>query len=143
MVEYIDNSVIAQMSVPDMRFCIQYGIFGGTRPAAVIDELDLTRVSGLTFYTPDTERFPLLACAVSCQNMGGGMPAVLNAANEIAVEGFLRGKISFSQLHDTVLGTVENLKKHAASHTLEALLSADAEARAYALCEIEKLEKGA
>lgn len=138
MVEYIDNSLIAQMSVPDMRFCIQYGILGGARPEAVIDELDLTAVSGLTFYKPDTERFPLLACAVECQNMGGGMPAVLNAANEVAVEGFLKGKITFLQLNETVMKTVDALTEYRSSKTLSAFLDADREARAWAASYIEE-----
>ena len=129
IVEYIDNSMIAQMSVPDMRFCIQYGVTGGTRPAAVIDELDLTKLSGLTFYAPDTERFPLLASAIACRQMGGGMAAVLNAANEVAVESFLAGGLTFRGLHETVLQTVASLEKHRRSNTLEALLEADREAR--------------
>lgn len=129
IVEYIDNSMIAQMSVPDMRFCIQYGVTGGTRPAAVIDELDLTKLSGLTFYAPDTDRFPLLASAIACRQMGGGMAAVLNAANEVAVERFLAGGLTFRGLHETVLQTVASLEKHRRSNTLEALLEADREAR--------------
>lgn len=129
MVEYIDNSMIAQMSVPDMRFCIQYGIMGGMRPTAVIDELDLTELSGLTFYKPDTERFPLLACAVECRRMGGGMAAVLNAANEVAVESFLAGALTFRGLNETVMETVDRLKHHVSSHALDALLEADREAR--------------
>ena len=129
IVEYIDNSMIAQMSVPDMRFCIQYGILGGARPDAVIEELDLASLSGLTFHTPDTDRFPLLSCAIECQKMGGGMAAVLNAANEVAVEEFLSGRISFLQIGESVMETVEKLKKHKDSHSLEALLSADKEAR--------------
>ena len=129
IVEYIDNSMIAQMSVPDMRFCIQYGILGGARPEAVIEELDLASLSGLTFHTPDTDRFPLLACAIECQKMGGGMAAVLNAANEVAVEAFLSGTISFLRIGESVMETVEKLKKHKDSHSLESLLSADKEAR--------------
>ncbi len=129
IVEYIDNSMIAQMSVPDMRFCIQYGILGGARPEAVIEELDLASLSALSFYTPDTERFPLLACAIECQKMGGGMAAVLNAANEVAVDGFLSDSLTFLQIGEAVMTTVERLKKHRDSRSLEALLEADREAR--------------
>lgn len=129
IVEYIDNSMIAQMSVPDMRFCIQYGILGGARPEAVIGELDLAKLSALTFFEPDTDRFPLLSCAVGCKKMGGGMPAVLNAANEIAVEAFLSDSITFLEIGEAVMTTVERLKKHTDSHTLSALLEADREAR--------------
>ena len=129
MVEYIDNSIIAQMSVPDMRYCIQYGVVGGDRVEAVINELDLTSLSGLTFFRPDHENFPLLSLAVSCQNMGGGMTAVLNAANEEAVDGFLGGKLGFLQIGESVGDVVDTLKKHASSHTLDQILEADREAR--------------
>lgn len=142
LVEYIDNSMIAQMSVPDMRFCIQYGILGGARPDAVINELDLASLSALTFHAPDTDRFPLLSCAVACQKMGGGMPAVLNAANEVAVDGFLSGRLTFLQIGETVMGTVEHLNKHKVSHTLEALLEADREARECARDWIGRIGKG-
>ena len=129
IVEYIDNSMIAQMSVPDMRFCIQYGILGGARPEAVIDELDLASLSSLSFHAPDTERFPLLSCAIECQKMGGGMTAVLNAANEVAVDGFLSGMLTFLQIGEAVMTAVDRLRKHKDSHSLEALLEADREAR--------------
>ena len=89
MVEYIDNSVIAQMSVPDMRLCAQYAITYPERQRAVIDELDLFEVSRLTFAKPDTQTFSLLAYAIDCIGKGGALPAVLNAANEIAVADFL------------------------------------------------------
>lgn len=130
MVEYIDNSIIAQMSFPDMRYCIQYGVVGGERPVAVIDELDLASLSGLTFYRPDPECFPLLDCAVACKTLGGGMTAVLNAANEEAVDSFLSGKISFLQIGESVIDVVDSLKKHTASTTLVDILEADGEARA-------------
>ena len=137
MVEYIDNSVIAQMSVPDMRYCIQYGIVGGERVDAVIDELDLTTLSGLTFFRPDDGNFPLLSCAVRCREQGGGMTAVLNAANEVAVDAFLAGKISFLQIGESVTAVVDRLKKHSDSVQLEAILDADAEARECMLFWIE------
>lgn len=130
MVEYIDNSVIAQMSVPDMRYCIQYGIVGGERVDAVIKELDLMSLGRLSFFAPDYENFPLLSCAVECRTMGGAMTAVLNAANEEAVEGFLNGTISFLQIGESVLETVDRLKRHKDSHRLEQILEADREARA-------------
>ncbi len=129
MVEYIDNSFIAQMSVPDMRYCIQYGIMGGSRVEAVIDPLDLATVSGLTFYEPDTECFPLLSCAIRCRSMGGAMPAVLNAANEVAVAAFLAGELRFLQIGECVMETVEKLERHAASVSLQNILDADREAR--------------
>lgn len=131
MVEYIDNSVIAQMSLPDMRSCIAYGLFGGRRETAVIDELDLTKIGTLSFYPPDEESFPLLALAKRCGRIGGGMPAVLNAANEVAVDAFLRGKIRFGSISDTVTETVESLLDFSGAHQLGEILAADKAAREY------------
>ena len=132
MVEYIDNSVIAQMSVPDMRYCIQYGICGGARETAVIDELDLAKIATLSFYEPDYKTFPLLKCAITCKREGGAMPAVLNAANEVAVEAFLNGKLSFMGISETVMKTVGMLSSRKSSKTLEEILDADRTAREYA-----------
>lgn len=132
MVEYIDHSVIAQLSVPDMRSCIAYGLFGGERHDAVIEELDLTRIGGLSFYVPDEENFPLLALAKRCGRIGGGMPAVLNAANEVAVWAFLDGKIRFGRIAEIVGETVEALMPFTSAHQLSEILTADKSAREYA-----------
>lgn len=129
MVEYIDNGIIAQMSVPDMRFCIHYGICGGQRKKAVIPELDLTAIGNLSFFKPDPETFPLLKTAISCGRIGGGMPAVLNAANEVAVDAFLEGRVSFGGLEETVMKTVDALGSYSQAKTLAELLEADAAAR--------------
>ena len=132
MVEYIDNSVIAQMSVPDMRSCIAYGLFGGKREMAVINSLDLASIVSLSFYKPDEVSFPLLALAKRCGKIGGGMPAVLNAANEIVVDAFLRNKIRFGRISELVRETVEAEMRYAAAATLEEILDADRAAREYA-----------
>ena len=132
MVEYIDNSVIAQMSVPNMRSCIQYGIGAGARPSAVIEPLDLVKMGTLSFYEPDMEAFPLLGCAIFCGKMGGAMPAILNAANEVAVDAFLKDEIPFGGIDRVVLSTVEKFRKLAAVSSLEEILEADREARRYA-----------
>ncbi|MBE6662050.1 MAG: 1-deoxy-D-xylulose-5-phosphate reductoisomerase [Ruminococcaceae bacterium] len=132
MVEYIDNSVIAQMSMPDMRSCIAYGLFGGERRGAVIEALDFAKISRLTFYEPDEESFPLLRVAKVCGRIGGGMPAVLNAANEVVVDAFLKGKIRFGSIAETVALTVEALGSFANAHALSDILAADKAAREYA-----------
>ena len=132
MVEYIDNSVIAQMSVPDMRSCIAYGLFGGKRGKAVIDSLDLTKIASLSFYQPDEESFPLLALAKKCGKIGGGMPAVLNAANEIIVDAFLGGKIRFGRISELVGETVDAHMRYASAVSLSEILDADRAAREYA-----------
>ena len=113
MVEYIDNSVIAQMSVPDMRLCVQYALTAPHRTSAVIPPLDLISVGKLTFAAPDEEAFPLLAAARNALRVGGAMPAALNAANEVAVAAFLERKIELLQIFDTVLGVLDDMP-HAA-----------------------------
>ena len=129
MVEYIDNSVIAQMSVPDMRLCVQYALTAPARTAAVIPQLDLLKVGQLTFAAPDEETFPLLPLAKRCHLMGGAMPAALNAANEVAVAAFLARKISFLKLLDTVLRVTDDMPHAANAHTLSEILDIDREAR--------------
>ncbi len=129
MVEYIDNSVIAQMSVPDMRLCVQYALTAPTRTHAVIPPLDLLSVGTLSFYAPDENAFPLLALAKRALRLGGAAPAVLNAANEVAVAKFLAGDISMLTLFDTVERVVDDMSSAARLSTLSDILAADREAR--------------
>ena len=129
MVEYIDNSVIAQMSVPDMRSCIQYAIYYPERNDAVIDVLDLTKVGSLTFGEPDTNTFSLLASAFYAAEKGGALPAVLNAANEVAVASFLSGRIKFGSITEAVNAVLDDMADAATLHSLEDIILADREAR--------------
>jgi len=133
MVEYIDNSVIAQMSVPDMRLCVQYALTAPHRTEAVIPPLDLLQVGKLSFAAPDTETFPLLALAKTAFSQGGGVPAVLNAANEVAVAAFLARRISFLSISDIVSRVTADMPYAAGAHTLSAILDADREARERAM----------
>ncbi len=129
-IEYSDNSVIAQLSVPDMRLCVQYALTHPQRADAVIPQLDLTRMGSMTFASPDTETFPLLRLAVDAIHRGGAVPATLNAANEIAVAAFLNRKIGFCAIFDVVEETVEALSAQAAAaHDLESIFGFDALAR--------------
>ena len=132
MVEYIDNSIIAQLSVPDMRLCIQYAVTYPQRTQASIDELDLFSASKLTFKRPDTETFALLRCAIDAIDKGGAVPAVLNAANEVAVGAFLNKKIGFYDITESVCEVVERLSSAQNAITLDAILDYDKEARALA-----------
>ena len=132
MVEYIDNSIIAQMSVPDMRLCVQYAVSYPERSTATIPELDIFAISRLTFKRADTETFALLGCAYDCIEKGGALPAVLNAANEIAVDGFLKQKIPFYRISEAVCETVETLEAARYEHTIDGILAYDSEARAIA-----------
>ena len=129
MVEYIDNSIIAQMSVPDMRLCIQYAVTYPQRTQAAIEELDLFAVSKLTFKRPDTETFSLLKCAIDSIDKGGALPAVLNAANEVAVGAFLGRKIGFYDITRSVCEVCEQLSQAKNAATLEAILDYDKQAR--------------
>ncbi len=129
-VEYIDNSVIAQLSVPDMRLCVQYALTHPQRAEAVIPQLDLTQVGKMTFAKPDTETFPLLALALRSVADGGAVPAVLNAANEIAVAAFLNRRIGFSDIFEVVGETVSALRSDAGhAATVEDIFEFDNRAR--------------
>lgn len=128
-VEYIDNSVIAQLSKPDMRLCVQYAVTHPTRTQAVIEELDLAKLAKLTFAEPDTETFVLLDLAKRAIQAGGALPAVLNAANEVAVAAFLNKQIGFTGIFDLVTETVEKLDAAKRATTLDEVFYYDAEAR--------------
>ena len=99
------------------------------RAQATISELDLFKISALTFKEPDTETFALLACAVDSIKQGGALPAVLNAANEVAVAAFLDRKIQFYQITEAVCETVETLQSAKQAHTLDSIIEFDREAR--------------
>ena len=133
-VEYIDNSVIAQMSVPDMRHCVQYALTHPRRLPAdgTLAEADLFSLGRLTFGRPDTAVFPLLALAFDCIREGGALPCVLNAANEVIVAAFLEERISFCAIPELVSRVVEELGAVSAWHTYEQLMEADSLARAAA-----------
>ena len=137
-VEYIDNTVIAEMSVPDMRACVQYAVDYPERGAAVCEPLDLFSVGSLTFLPPDEETFSLLALARRAVSMGGGMGAVLNAADEVAVAAFLENKLPFYRIAEVVQETFARLENKTACETLASLYEADAEAREIAFSLISK-----
>ncbi|MCL6634648.1 MAG: 1-deoxy-D-xylulose-5-phosphate reductoisomerase [Peptococcaceae bacterium] len=94
-VEFLDGSIIAQMGLPDMRLPIQYALTYPRRLSGPVSRLKLTDLHGLTFEAPDTEKFPALRLAYEAGRAGGTMPAVLNAANEVAVDAFLKGVLPF------------------------------------------------
>lgn len=128
-VEYIDNAVIAQMGVPDMRLCVQYALSYPCRVESETERLDLFSLGCLTFARPDMKTFPLLSLAYKAINDGGAMPAVLNAANEIAVAAFLNGKISFCEIFDLVGETYEQMSYAKAYASLSEIKTSDREAR--------------
>ncbi len=131
-VEYIDNTVIGEFSVPDMRMCVGYAVDYPDRNAPVADQLDLTALGKMTFAKPDLEAFPLLSLAKRAMALGGAVPSVLNAADECAVSAFLAEKISFTEISEVVEKCVSRLSDMSSAVSLDAILAADKEARAIA-----------
>jgi 1-deoxy-D-xylulose-5-phosphate reductoisomerase len=128
MVEYVDGSVIAQMGIPDMRIPIAYALAYPERLELGLPRLDFFTVQTLTFQEPDLNRFPCLKLAFAACKAGGTMPAVLNAANEVAVQAFLDNRIPFSGIPRLVNQAMEEHALDPAAE-LEAILKADAWAR--------------
>lgn len=129
MVEYADNSILAQLSVPDMRLCVQYAVNYPERRPAVIERLSLTKLGALHFAEPDTRSFPLLRMAYDCLREGGAMPAALNAANEVAVGAFLERRIGFGDIPRLVSRTLEQLSGRTAARDIDEILYFDSLAR--------------
>lgn len=130
MVEYKDGSVIAQMSSTDMRLPIQYAINYPKREDAVIDRLDIYNMGNLTFEKPDTDTFKCLNLAYKAGKMGGNMPAIMNAANEVAVELFLDYKIKYLEIEDIIEKSMERFEHHI-NPNLEDILEVDLKVREY------------
>ncbi len=109
MVEYIDRAVIAQLSCPDMRLCVQYALSYPNRCSGTLEPLNLADIGSLTFKRPDIETFKLLKLAYEVLNRGGNLGAALNGANERAVALFLEKKISFTDIMDLVCEAVDKI----------------------------------
>ena len=137
MVSYVDGSVIAQMGNPDMRTPIAYGMAWPERLESGVKPLDLFQVAQLNFEKPDTERFPCLALAKQSFETGGCAPAILNAANEIAVDAFLSERISFLNIADVVDGTLNGVSNQT-SDSLEQVLESDSKAREFASSLVQR-----
>ena len=129
MVEYVDGAVIAQLGIPDMKTPIALALSWPERLPLDLPPLDLCRLGRLHFSEPDTERFPCLALAYRALTAGGTAPAVLNAANEVAVDAFLDNRLGFTAI-PRIIGAVLDRHEIAAADSLAAVLSADATARA-------------
>ena len=137
LVEFIDGSVLAQLSVTDMCFPIQYAVTYPERMPSGLPPLELAKLGTLSFEQPDEMRFPALRLAREAGEQGGTLPGVLNAANEVAVEAFLAERISFPR----IWGMVEEvMKKHRTEKepSLEAIIDADRWARGEAKARLEK-----
>ena len=128
LVEYVDGSVIAQLSNPDMRVPIAHALAYPERIASGARPLDLAAMKNLSFERPDHERFPCLELAYAALRAGGTAPAVLNAANEVAVAAFLAGRLPFTAIARVIEATLEDIPVSDAAH-LDAVMQADGLAR--------------
>jgi 1-deoxy-D-xylulose-5-phosphate reductoisomerase len=131
LVEFVDGSFLAQLSTPDMCLPIQYALTYPERVASERVQTHLARLGSLTFEEPDPDKFPALSLARQAGEQGGTLPAVLNAANEIAVEAFCRGNLRFDQISSLVAQVMERHER-VAHPTLDQALAADTWARAEA-----------
>jgi 1-deoxy-D-xylulose-5-phosphate reductoisomerase len=145
VVEFVDGSMLAQLSQPDMRIPIAAALHHPARPSLPWESLDLCAAGRLDFIAPDVERFPALSLARSAQEAGGGKPAALNAANEVAVEAFLGGSIRFPEIIAVTRQVVEKIPAAEGLKTVEEVLAVDAAARTEAAKIIHQLStaKGA
>ena len=128
MVEYVDGSVLAQLGNPDMRTPIAHALAWPERIASGVGSLDLFQVARLDFEAPDLKRFPCLRLAFEAIEAGGTAPAILNAANEVAVAAFLDERIAFTAIADVVEETMQRMPASEPGN-LESLMQLDSEAR--------------
>ena len=132
LVDYVDGSVLAQLGNPDMRTPIAHALAWPERIDSGVPPLDLFRVAQLTFEKPDPHRFPCLELAYGALRAGGDAPAVLNAANEVAVSAFLEGRLPFLGISELIAETLDAIPCGAA-RDLESVLDADRRARGVAI----------
>jgi 1-deoxy-D-xylulose-5-phosphate reductoisomerase len=137
MVEFVDGSVLAQLSVPDMRLPIQYALTFPKRLPSLPAQLDFYKITNLEFIKPNFQKFPCLKLAYQAIRKGGAYPCVLNAANEVAVESFLSQAIEFSKIPRVITKT---LKAYQPKRPLDLkqLIEADKWARSYTKVLISK-----
>jgi 1-deoxy-D-xylulose-5-phosphate reductoisomerase len=132
MVEFVDGAILAQASMPDMRLPIQYALTYPERLPSPIATCDLTKIKRLSFHPPNLGKFPCLSLAYEALRTGGTLPAVMNAANEVAVNAFLKEKIGFHEIPRVIRRTMR--RHRVVSHpALEEILEADRWARSTAL----------
>ncbi len=132
MVQYVDGSVLAQLGNPDMRTPIAHGLAWPERIDSAVEPLNFFDIAHLDFEIPDLERFPCLRLACEAMSAGGTSTAILNAANEVAVEAFLNNQIRFTEIPQLVEAAMQNISGGEAD-SIDTVLSADAEARRFVL----------
>jgi len=137
MVEMIDGSIIAQLGVTDMRHAIQYALTSPDRRSSPLPPLDLATLSKLEFFTPDADKFPCIKLAYRALRTGGTMPAVLNAANEVAVAAFLEERVKFGDIPRLIEAACDVHQVQPATN-LDAVLAADKWARCWVSAQIRE-----
>jgi 1-deoxy-D-xylulose-5-phosphate reductoisomerase len=125
MVSFVDGTILAQLSQPDMRGPIAYALSCPERLETIMQPLDLVELGELSFLAPDTQRFPSLDLAFRALRSGGLMPAVMNAANEVAVENFCAGKLAFQAMPTLVEAVMDNFKTSPEPLTMDRVIEAD------------------
>jgi len=140
MVQYVDGSVLAQLGNPDMRTPIAYALAWPERIESGVAPLDLFAIAKLDFTTPDFERFPCLALAYRALRAGGTVPALLNAANEVAVAAFLDGRIAFLDIPRLIEAVIDEVPRQEV-YQLQDVLDADTASRVAALVWVEQKAK--
>lgn len=141
LVQYVDGSVLAELGHADMRTPIAHALAWPERIRSGVDALDVAGLAGLEFEPPDTGRFPALRLALEAARAGGTAGAVLNAANEIAVERFLAGRLAFPAIAGVIEATLARAGDEGSAGSLEGVLAADAAAREVATEEAERMTR--
>ena len=136
LVEFTDNSVLAQLGVPDMRIPIQYAITYPMRYESPVEELDLAKIGSLSFFEPDYETFECLRACKKAFAIGGAATAIANGANEEANALFRKGRIKFLEIGELVMGAVDNIENFTPK-SVDDILTADAAARRYVKDHVE------
>jgi 1-deoxy-D-xylulose-5-phosphate reductoisomerase len=136
MVEFVDGSIKAQLGMPDMKIPIQYALTYPERVRSKYQRIDFNKVGQLTFSKPDTEKFSLINAAYEALRLGGTATAILNAANEAAVDLFLSRKIKFMQIAELVRGALSSIPSKR-SPVIEEIFEADRAARQFVYAEME------
>jgi 1-deoxy-D-xylulose-5-phosphate reductoisomerase len=132
MVQYIDGSIKAQLGLPDMKLPIQYALTYPDRLTNKFPRLNLAQIGNLTFFSPDLEKFECLMLAYNALSIGGTAPCIMNAANEIAVNKFLNGKIKFSHIPQLISTALEKIENHRSSD-IDAIFECDKETREFVM----------
>ncbi len=141
LVEFVDGSMLALLSPPDMRLPIQFALTYPVRLRTKLESIDLTEIAGLRFEKPDFDKFPCLGLAYDVAKKGGTAPAVLSAADEVVVDAFLEGKISFGDIHRILREVVESHDIKPKGN-LNEILKADRWARQKAKVIVDDIMKG-